>query len=264
MVTYESGLSRPDFAVPLPPLRGMSLVVRRRLLWMRGPDFAGTYHTTFALAIAAVVVAFMSLLVRAPWQEAVLDASALIGLYVIIRALATMAFERQQRSFEPAWMSAQSEVLRQHAFEVLRITVQGFSGESPGARMSYDLSRPDDLHRLLRRQDSEHRSAHPSKAIVEFAYQTQDAVVAVAQVHRGLPDLTFVLGSFGPGITWVRFPQARYVGGQEGGGHPARRTYWALSGPVQLLVRESAYEGAAGLAREPAAPVASSGSVSSR
>jgi hypothetical protein len=264
VVTYDSALSRPDLPVPLSPLRGISLLVRRRLLCMGGPNFARTYHATSVLAIAACVVGALSLMVRPPWQKAVLDASVLIGLYVIIRALATLTFERGQRSFEPAWISAQSEVLRQHAFEVLRFTVQDLSDEHQRARVSYDLSRPDDLRKVLRRQDRERSSTHPSRATVEFAYQTQDGVLAVAQVHRRLPDLTLLTSSAGPGSPWVRFPQAYYVGRLEGGRHPARRTYWALSGPVQLTARESAYGGVAGLASAPGASVSSSGSGSFR
>lgn len=264
VMTYDSGLSRPDLPVPLSPLPRISRLVRRRLLFMRGPDFARVYRATIILAAAAVVLAALSLAVRPPWQQALLYVCAPISLYVVIRALATLAFERRQRSFEPAWLSAQTEVLRQHAFEVLRFTVQDLSDERRRARVSYDLNRPDDVRGLLRRQGRERSSASPSKATVEFAYQTRDGILAVGQVNRELPDLTLLAGSTGLGSPLVRFPRAQYVGRLESGRHPARRTYWALSGPVQLSARESAYGDAAGLASPPETSVGSSGSGSFR
>jgi hypothetical protein len=260
VVTYESRLTRPDLPVPLSPSSGISLFVRRRLLGMRVPSFAGVYRATLAVAVAGCFVAVVSLLVRPPWQKAVLDVSALIGLFVMVRALATVAFERRQHSFEPVWMDAQSDVLRGHAFEVLRFTVRG--QERQYKRMSYDLSRPDDVSTLLRRQAQERSTGQPTKATVEFAYLTAEGTLAVAEVHRDLPDLTFLRGRAEHGYPWVRFPQARYVGGRRPGTHPAQRTYWELSGPVLVGVSQAVADGQAGLGRAPAAAVDSSGSGS--
>lgn len=263
VVTYESKLTRPDLPVPLSPSSGISLFVRRHLLGLRVPSFARAHRATLALAVAGLLVAVVSLLIPPRWQKAVFDVSALIGLYVIIRALATVAFERRQHSFEPVWMNAQSDVLRGHAFEVLRFTIRD-SSEDQRARMSYDLSRPDDVSMLLRRQAQERSSGRPSKATVEFAYLTGEGTLAVADVHRDLPDLTFVEGRAGRGYTWVRFPEAQYVVRQRHRTHPAQRTNWALSGPVLIGVSQAAAAGQAGLARAPGAAVGSSGSGSSR
>jgi hypothetical protein len=260
VVTYESKLTRPDLPVPLSPSNGISLLVRRHLLGLRVPSFAGARSTTWAVAVADFLVAILSLLIRPPWQKALLDVSALIGLYVIVRALATVAFERRQHAFEPVWMTAQSDVLRRHAFEVLRFTVRGPSGDQRG-RVSYDLSRPEDVSMLLRAQDQERSAGLPSKATVEFAYLTGEGTLAVAEVHRDLPDLTLLEGRAGQSYTWVRFPEAHYVGRRQGT-HPAQRTNWALSGPVLIVVSQSAAAGQAGLAKAPAAAVGSSGSGS--
>jgi hypothetical protein len=262
VLTYESKLTRPDLPVPLSPSSGISLFVRRHLLGLRVPSFAGVYRATWVVAAAGLVVAVMSLLMGPPWQQAAFDVSALIGLYVIVRALATAAFERRQRSFEPVWMTAQSDVLRGHAFEVLRFTVRDPS-EDQRARVSYDLSRPADVGMLLRRQAQERSASRPSQATVEFAYLTGDGTLAVTEVRRDLPDLTFLAGRAGR-YAWVRFPEACYVGRRGQGMHPARLTSWALSGPVLVGVGAAAPAGQAGLAMAPGAAVGTSSSGSSR
>ncbi|HUK67899.1 MAG TPA: hypothetical protein VLW50_03930 [Streptosporangiaceae bacterium] len=259
VVTYESEFTRPDLAVPLFPLPGFPSLMRRHLLGLRGPNFAGAYRVTLAAAWAGFAVAAASLLVSPPWQEVVVYCSALIGLYVIARALALVAFERRQHTFEREWLAAQSEVLRGHAFEVLRFTVQDLIDEDQGVRQTYDLTRPADVRDLFRRQARERNSPWWSRATVELTYVSRDGTLAVAEVHRGLPELTFLEGWARPGRAWVRFPGARYLGRPRGGRRPAQRTHWALSGPVVIAVSESAYGGAAGPAQAPKAPAQSSG-----
>jgi hypothetical protein len=259
VVTYESEFTRPDLPVPLYLQRGFPLLMRRHLLGLRGPSFAGAYRVTLAAASAGFAVAAASLLVSPPWQEVVVYCSALIGLYVIARALALVALERRQHAFEREWMAAQSEVLRGHAFEVLRFTVQDLVDEDQGVRRTYDLTRPADVRDLLRRQARERNSRRWSRATVELTYLSGDGTLAVAEVHRGLPELTFLEGWAGPGRAWIRFPEARYLGHPGDGRRPAQRTHWALSGPVVIAVSEPAYGGAAGSAQAPKAPAESSG-----
>jgi hypothetical protein len=257
MVTYGPELTRPDLLVPLSPRHGLSLLVRRYLLGLHFPNFTRAYRVTLATAMAAAAVAVASLLVRSRWQGAVLDCSALIGLYAIVRALALVVLERGQRDFERDWMAAQSEVLRGHMFEVLRFAVQDFTDDGEGARRTYDLTRPAEVRDLLQRQNRERASGRLSRATVEFTYPIGDGALAVAEVHRELRELRFLEGRAGPGRAWIRFPGARYLARPGPGGHPAQRTRWALSGPVMIAVSESAYGGAPGLARAPGVPAGS-------
>jgi hypothetical protein len=257
VVTYESELSRPDLPIPLSPLHQFPLLLRRYLLWLHFPDFASAYHVTLATAMAAAAVAAGSLLLPSRWQAAVVNCSALIGLYAIARALALAIFERRQREFERDWMAAQSEVLRTHEFEVLRFTVQTFTNDGQGTRRTYDLTRPAEVRDLLQRQVSEQASRRSSRATVEFTYLIDDGTLAVAEVHRELRELTFLNGWAGPRRAWIQFPEARYLADPGSGGSPAKRTRWALSRAVVIAVSESAYSGAPGLANAPGAPAGS-------
>lgn len=245
VATYKPEFVRPDLPVPLSPLRGLPKVVRRRLLGPRGPGFARAHRATVAWAAATGAVALASLLLP-PWRGPAVACSALLGLYLLARTFALVAFERRQRAFEPRWLAAQSEVLRSHAFEVLRFRVQGSYGE-PDARRTYDLTRPDDVRDLLHRQDRERASGALSRATVEFAYWAGGGdTLAVAEVTRGLSELTFLQGRAAPARAWIRFPEARYLSRPGTGERPAQRTYWALSGPVVVSVSESDSGGAAG------------------
>jgi hypothetical protein len=257
VVTYGPELTRPDLPVPLSPLHRFPLLVRRYLLGLHFPNFTSAYRVTLATAMAAAAVAAASLLLPWRWQAAVVDCSALIGLYAIARALALAVFERRQREFERDWMAAQSEVLRGHVFEVLRFTVQTFTNNGQDARRTYDLTRPAEIRDLLQRQSRERASRRMSRATVEFTYLIGDGNLAVAEVHRELRELTFLNGRAGPGRVWIQFPEARYLPRPGPGGHPAQWTRWALSGPAMIAVSESAYSGAPGLAKAPGASAGS-------
>jgi hypothetical protein len=239
VVTYEPEFTRPDLSIPLSPLPGFGKLVRRHVLGSHGSGFARAYGTTLACAAVGCILAVVSLLLSSPWKLAVLALSVALGLYVVARALALEAFERRQHAFESEWMAAQSEVLRAHAFEVLRFTVQDSSGIS-GARRIYDVTRPADVGALVRRQDQERASRLSARATVEFTYLAGDGTLTLADAHRELPEITFLAGWAAPGRAWIRFPQARYLGRPARGRHPAERTYWALSGPVMIAVSEPA------------------------
>jgi hypothetical protein len=184
------------------------------------------------------VLAVASLALRPPWQRAGVIGSAALGLYVILRALALAVFERRQRTFEREWITTQTQVLRRHAFDVVRFTVQDISSV-PYLRRSYDLTRPADVRDLLQRQEHERAGQHWSQATVEFSYLADHGTLAIAEVHRDLTELAFLQGQ-AAGRASVRFPQAYYVGRLGQG--PAQRTYWTLSGEVMIAVSEPAYD----------------------
>jgi hypothetical protein len=166
-----------------------------------------------------------------------------LGLYVILRALALAVFEKRQRTFEQEWISTQTEVLRRHAFDVVRFTVQDISSV-PYVRRSYDLIRPADLRDLLQRQERERAGQHWSLATVEFSYLADRGTLAIGEVRRDLAELTFLRGQASAGRASVLFPQAYYVGSLGQG--PAQRAYWTLSGDVIMAVSESAYDRGSG------------------
>ncbi|WP_459179396.1 hypothetical protein [Streptomyces sp.] len=78
---------------------------------------------------------------------------------------------------------------------------------------TYDLTRPGDVHDLLRRQDHERASGAFSRATVEFAYWAGGGdTPAVADVRRELSELTFPQRQAATARAWIRFPEARYLG----------------------------------------------------
>jgi hypothetical protein len=188
---------------------------------------------------AECVLAVASLVLRAPWQRAAVIGSAVLGLYVILRIVALAVFERLQRSFEQEWITTQTGILRQHAFDVVRFTVQDNSSV-PYLRRCYNLASPADVRDLLQRQERERASQPRSRATVEFSYLADRGMLAIAQVRRDLAELAFLQGQAGAGRASVRFPQAYYVRRLMRG--PAQRAYWTLSGEVMVAVSEPAYD----------------------
>ncbi|MBB6345563.1 hypothetical protein ACWGH8_08915 [Nonomuraea muscovyensis] len=240
MQTYDTESVRPDLPVPLSPLDGVPEVVRRRLLGLGGPGFARAHRVGLAWAALTACLALLGLLVPPPWRAPVLGCAALLGLYVLVRAVALQVFEREQRDFEPRWLAAQSEVLRGHAFEVVRFRLVAADDEA-GARRTYDLTRPSDVRAVLRRQERERWS----RAGVEFVYRGAGGE-GLGEVVRELSEVVFLPGRAGRGGPWIRFPQARYL--RRPGERPAEWSYWTLSGPVEVGVSEPSSGGTAGSA----------------
>ncbi|WP_101790460.1 hypothetical protein [Nonomuraea indica] len=238
--TYDTESVRPDLPVPLSPLDGVPEVVRRRLLGLRGPGFDHAYRASLAWAALTAGLALLGLLAPPPWRAPLLGCAALLGLYVLVRAVALPAFERGQRDFERRWLAAQSEVLRRHAFEVVRFRLVEAGGEA-GARRTYDLTRPADGRAVLRRQERERWS----RAGVEFVYRGAGGE-GLGEVVRDLSEVVFLPGRAGRGGPWIRFPEARYL--CRPGERPAERSYWTLSGPVEVGVSEPSSGGDAGSA----------------
>lgn len=263
VVTYEPGVTRPDLPIPLAPLEGAALLARNYLLRLRGPDFAGAYHVTLAIAAAGLVLGTAGLLVPPPGRGPLIGGAAFIAIFVIGRALALLVLEERQRSFEQQWTAAQSDVLRRHPFEVLRFTVQGLTDEEQDKR-TYNLTGPADVRDLLRRREDERRLAWLSRVRVEFTYLAGDGTTGLAEVRRYLTGLTFLEGWASQGRAWIRFPEARYLVRPAPGRHPAQRAGWQLSGPVMIAVCETAQDGAIASAAVPEGPTESSGLGSAR
>lgn len=221
--TYEPEFTRPDLFIPLYPVQGLSRFTRRRLFLVPNEHgFLYTYRVTLAAVIGAIALAAGSLGLPRPGQQAAADCAAVLGLYAAARVLALVIVERRQHAFEKEWLASQTEVLRRHAFEVLRCTVRG---------RHYDLARPADVLDL-QRQASDERTA------VAFTYLTADKSLAIAEVHRDLRELTFLPGWTSSSRSFVRFPEARYLPRPRPRLRPAWRTSWALDGPVLIALSE--------------------------
>jgi hypothetical protein len=239
VVSYEPEFLRPGLPIPLYPAEGLPWLVRRHVLGLRSPTFAHAYRVTVRWAATECILAITSLALPPPWQRVVVVVSAVLGLYLVLRALVLAVFEQRQRSYEPQWIAAQTELLRHHAFDVVRFTVQDLSGVR-GLRRGYDLSRPADILDLLRRQDHERAAQQLSRATAEFSYLAERGIFAIAEVRRSLAELTFVPGWPGSGRAYIRFPQAYYAARL--GRHPAQRTYWTLSGDVMIAAGGPTYD----------------------
>ncbi|HEX4814158.1 MAG TPA: hypothetical protein VFV66_15550 [Nonomuraea sp.] len=230
VVTYDTESVRPELPVPLAPADGVAEVVRRRLLGLHGPRFGRAQQASVGWATVTAALGLIGLLLPDPWRAPVVACAVMLALYLLVRAVALVLFERWQREFEPRWLNAQSEVLRRHAFEVIRFRVH----ESDGHR-TYDLTRPGDVDDLLVRQRRERSSGQASRAGVEFVYR-EGGGESLAEVVRDLPELHFLPGRAGRSWAWIRFPEASYL--RRPGERPAQRIYWALSGPAEVAVAD--------------------------
>ena len=240
VVTYRAEFVGPDLPVPLSPLRGPRGAVRRYLVWLREPGFLRARVVTVVWAVVTGAVALTSLLLPSAWRGAAVACAVLLGVYLLVRTFALASFERLQWTFQRRWLEAQSEVLRGHAFDVLRFTVQALPGV-PDERRVYDLTRPADVRDLFRRRDRERGSGPISRVTVEFAYwQGAEKTMAVERVSRDLAELTFQRRQADRAHASVRFPEARYLGRPADETRLAERTRWILSGPVVVSVAGSA------------------------
>jgi hypothetical protein len=217
----DAEYARPDLPIPVCPAKGLSSLARLFFI-----DNEQGFRTARRLPVQAAVGAIALAVTRAalppPWQRALADCAAVLGLYAAAGALAARVFERRQHAFEREWLAAQTGILRGHAFEALRCTVRG---------RSYDLARPGDV-RDLRDQPRDER------ATVAFTYVTAGHQLAIAEVHRDVRELTFLPGWASPGQALVRFPEARYLPRPQPRQRPARRTSWSLDGSILISVSE--------------------------
>ncbi|WP_026412427.1 hypothetical protein [Actinomadura oligospora] len=252
LLTYGRAQVRPRLPLPLAPPDGLGETVLRSVGGFRGPTFRRP--RAFAPAWALLTAAAAAVVVAAPlgaWRIAMLAVLAPGCLYLLLRSLTATLVEGRQARFEDRWLAAQTDVLRDRPFEVLRFSVE----ESPGARRFYDLTRPDDVRALLETQRTARQggsslfrgapageagsaSVTPSSAseklpaTVEIAYRTDEGTTAVAAVYRDLADLRIHPGTARPAMAWARFPQARYHPAPGPAGRPAETAQWVLSGDV--------------------------------
>ncbi|GAA3178918.1 hypothetical protein [Nonomuraea roseoviolacea] len=207
-VTYGPEHCRPDLPVPLAPLPGVPATVRRALAGP-SPERAPAVTVVWALVTAALALAATF----AP-HPAFSAATWLAGAYVLARVVALRLLDRAQRRFEPAWLAAQTRVLRGHGFDVLRCTVAG---------RVCDLTRLGDVAALA-------RAAPGAEVVLEFGYRpAAGAQVAVERIRRRREDLEVRYARFAPDSGRVRFPEGGYVIGAGG-----RVTAWSLAGRVLL------------------------------
>nr|BFE79871.1 hypothetical protein GCM10020093_024720 [Planobispora longispora] len=125
---------------------------------------------------------------------------------MLARAVALRLLARAQSRFEPAWLAAQTRVLRGHGFDVLRCTVEG---------RVCDLTRPGDVAALA-------RAAPGAEVVLEFGYRpAPGGRVAVERVRRGRAELEIRYVRFAPDSGRARFPRrdtssARAAGSRRG------------------------------------------------
>jgi hypothetical protein len=191
---------------------------------------------------AGCLLAALSVTLAEPWRRGVAVGSALVSLYAVGRMLALTVTERRQRAFEREWLTARTETLRGHAFDLLRFSATDLADGGQGGRRTYDLTSPDVVRELLGLRDQDLARPRPTRqATVEFAYVGADGVPSVADVHRDLRELVCLPGQASPGQESVRFPEARYLPRPTVGRQPARATNWLLSGPVILAIGGQSY-----------------------
>ncbi|MET7462181.1 hypothetical protein [Nonomuraea sp. NPDC005501] len=207
-VTYGPEYSRPDLPVPLVPLSGVPVVVRRALAWP-APERAPAATVGWA-----VLTAGLALAATFTPHPAFSAATWLTAGFVVARVVALRQLSRAQCRFEPAWLAAQTRVLRGHGFDILRCTV--------GGRVC-DLTRAGDVAALT-------RAAPGAEVVLEFGYRPAAGDrVTVERVRRTRAELEIRHAAFPPDSGRVRFPEASYVIGASG-----RVTVWALAGRVLL------------------------------
>lgn len=245
--TGEVGLGgwdwpRPDLPIPLPPLAPSVSAFRRWIIGLREPAFDRAYRVTWWWAIAGLLllVAARTVVIAkfAPFVSAVV--MAICG-YVVVRVVSLVVFQRQQGPFELRWLTAHSEALRTHTFDVVRFTLRpdrALASAGGVRKQVLDLADPRDVGRLIRQQAADRTGNGSSRADIEFAYWPESGERAVVErVRRELKDVVLHLIE-GTTQVRVRFPEARYgsrpADPQDQRGLSARTTYWFLGGPVRL------------------------------
>jgi hypothetical protein len=239
---YEPESVRPDLPIPLTPLRGAVAAWARLLTGLRDPSFGQAYVLTAKWLSSAVLIILLSAFLVVPTMRPILvSAAGAMAVVVVLRLVVLRVFERRQHEFERVWLDAQSEVLRNRSFNVVRFTVRREVGERTDRRV-YDLTRPVEVDELLRRQAVEKVSGAPAaaEAAIDFAYSSATGEPAIRQVRRQLADIDFVPLHRSLTTAYVNFPHARYRGqphlSKREQGLPARRTFWLLPGMVRVTV----------------------------
>jgi hypothetical protein len=221
---YPAQLSRPDLLVPSAAGTGtQSRRIRFAAMWASAGLLAGEF-------------------LGGPARPYVLAFAAAVFAYALVSAVLLAVSRRRQASFEPAWLAAQSEVLRGRRFEVLRFMTNEPEDTEDGRRTKrrvYDLTQPAEVAKLFDLRSRAIADDVNVPVTVEFSYLTEDA--AKTGVERVRSDLASIpmAGRPGAGITpRVWFPAGRYLV-QPATERPV--TYWVLGQP-SLIVAEPAQD----------------------
>lgn len=233
---------RPDLPIPLAPTNRAVELFGRAVIGLRRPSFDRARNATLGWAATTVgVLVAGETIVAAAYRPTVLTVAVLMAAYTIARAVALAVFERRQDSFERRWLDEQSQRLQQHSFEILRFSLPADAEGCPGERENVDLTDPDQVSRLLRRQAAERFAPVGSRVHIEFTYWPGPGENrAVESVRRELNDIDFCPIETPVTRARIRFPEATYGshpalrdGGQR---WPGRGTYWFLAGPIRVTV----------------------------
>lgn len=237
---YEPESVRPDLPIPLTPLPGAVEAPARLLTGLREPSFGRAYVLTTRWLICTILLILISAFLIIPVLRPVLISVAVVMVGVaVLRLVVLRIFERRQHEFEQVWLDAQSEILQNRSFDIVRFTIRR-EGEETTDRV-YDLTRTADVNELLRRQAAEKSSERaPSEAAIVFTYSSATGERALRQERRHLTDVEFVPMPRSLTTGYVNFPHARYSGQphlrKREQGLPARRTFWLLPGVVRVTV----------------------------
>ncbi|TDV47938.1 hypothetical protein [Actinophytocola oryzae] len=230
---YPVGFSRPDLPVPGAP----GPVWPRRLVGLREPGFsAASRRAARLVVVAALVVLAGEFLVDDGLRPFVVAVAAGVAAYAGLAAVSLAVLRRRQARFERTWLVAQSDVLRARRFDVLRFTTSEPVETGQGrwaVRRVYDLTRRDEVERLLgvrRRADAD---GVVVPVTVEFSYPTDDGV-GLEQIRGELGSIHLEDNSAAGRSARVRFPTAHY-GVRPSAERPT--TYWVLGRPTLTVTR---------------------------
>lgn len=229
---YSARLVRPDLPVPAAPGLGLP----RLLVGLTEPRFAEVGRRVWRLvAVAALAALAGESLVTATVRPFVLGTVAAIAGYAATAAAVLALLRRRQARFEPAWLEAQSRILRDRRFDVLRFTTSEPARTAHGhraVRRVYDLTRPDEVERLLSVRAGAAAAGLTVPMTVEFSYPRENGL-GVEEIRGELGSIQLVPGA-GDGSARVRFPAARYGVTTSTG---RRTTYWVLGLPLLTVPR---------------------------
>jgi hypothetical protein len=224
---YPAQLSRPDLLIP-----------RARGTWTRRGAPRRIWFSVMCAAAGMLASEFLG----APVRPYVLAFVAVLLAYALVSAVLLAVSRRRQAGFEPAWLAAQSEVLRGRRFEVLRFMTNEPEDTEHGRRTKrrvYDLTQPTEVAKLFELRSRAIADGVNVPVTVEFSYLTGDA--AKTGVERVRSELASIPMACRPGAQItprVWFPAGRYLV------QPATQrpvTYWVLGQP-SLIVAEPAQD----------------------
>ena len=232
---YPVGVTRPDLPVPGAP----GATWPQRLVGLREPRFTQAARRTGRLVVVAALGALAGeLMVAATARPFVLALAAGVAAYAGLSAVSLAFLRRRQARFEPAWLAAQSDVLRARRFDVLRFTTSEPVETREGrraVRRVYDLSRPEEVERLLVVRGQADTDGVNVPVTVEFSYPTDNGV-GLEQVRGDLGAIQLEPNTTAGRPARVRFPTAHY---QVRPSDEPPTTYWVLGRPSITVPRRT-------------------------